>query len=466
MTEHEVFETRLRAALAIHVANGPADFDAHEFARAVAEAEPRRHGRTIALRRPRIVIPRIAWVVVATALLITALVASALFAGARPFAGPSTWQRIVLPAPAGSAGRMADVVRAGSGYLAVGSTCTHCGGDIPGIVWTSRDGLAWDLVETGDTFADAELNAVVAGDGGFVAVGSNRLDARNPNGSVATSAAAWVSADGRTWRRAASITAPDGAVIARCRVRTRALRCRRLGAPANISSPGSGSPMTPTTGFPAAGFDAAPSFMGVMTGVAAGGPASWRSAWIPASGCRPTAVPGPRRAQSASDALTHPVSVTAGRDGLIVVGASPAIAAGSDFRGRQDVDLGCPSSPEGRPPSELPLEPGGIVATDWGFVALSTWSPEMGWGGYQEGDPIDVQGGLWTSRDGITWTPHRLNPQFAAAQTPEVTQIGDEMWVSNVGSPALVRGGDAIIVSTDAGTWVLPGAAVSEAAIP
>jgi hypothetical protein len=43
-----------------------------------------------------------------------------------------------------------------------------------------------------------------------------------------------------------------------------------------------------------------------------------------------------------------------------------------------------------------------------------------------------------------------LNPQFAAT----------------LRGGLLIRSGDAILVSTGAGTWALPGAAVSEAAIP
>ena len=447
MTEHEVFETRLRTALAVHVAGGPTDdFDAHGFARAVAEAEPRRHGRTIALRGPRVVIPRIAWVVVAAVLLIAALAASALFGGARPFVGPSTWQRIVLPAPAGSPGWMADVVQAGSGYLAVGSTCTHCGGDMAGIVWTSRDGLAWDLVDTGDTFAHAELSAVIAGDGGFVVVGSNWLGATNPNGSGATRAAAWVSADGRTWRRAASVAAPEGA-----RIGDVAFARGRYVA-VGWELPSSGGYLIPRIWqsddadhwVPATDFAAAPSFLGVMTGVVAGGPGFvavghdhgiWTS-------------PDGNSWSTGLEWTAHDMAIAAGRDGLIVVGASLGGHDGTRTSGdgRTWTSAALPAL-DGSPAIGSGLEPGSIVASDWGFVVVSTWSSDQRWG-YHEGDPIE--GGLWTSRDGISWVPHRLNPQFAAT----------------LRGGLLIRSGDAILVSTDAGTWALPGAAVSEAAIP
>jgi len=278
MTEHEIFEARLHAALAAHVSKGPTEFDAHGFARSVVEAEPRRRGRGATVRWPRVTMPRVAWVVVATALLVTALVASVLLAGARPFAGPTSWPRIGLPVPAGMAGQMADVVKTGSGYLAVGSTSWHSGDAPTGLVWASRDGLAWDPVSTGDMFADSELNAVVGGDGGFVAVGNDYLDATNGNGSVATSAAAWVSADGQTWRRAASIAAPERAVIAdvafahgRYVAVGRELRGNLV--------PRIWQSDDADHWIPATDFDAASSYMGVISGVAAGGPGIVAVGW-------------------------------------------------------------------------------------------------------------------------------------------------------------------------------------------
>jgi hypothetical protein len=45
MTERDAFETRLRTALDRYVGSDPTEFDALDFARTVATAEPRRHGR-------------------------------------------------------------------------------------------------------------------------------------------------------------------------------------------------------------------------------------------------------------------------------------------------------------------------------------------------------------------------------------------------------------------------------------
>ena len=53
MTERDVFESRLRAALLRHVADGPTDFDALGFARTVAAKEPRRRGLAAVARLAR-----------------------------------------------------------------------------------------------------------------------------------------------------------------------------------------------------------------------------------------------------------------------------------------------------------------------------------------------------------------------------------------------------------------------------
>ncbi|MHB8890486.1 MAG: Kelch repeat-containing protein [Candidatus Limnocylindrales bacterium] len=84
MAEQDVFERRLRAALLRHVGDGPPDFDALGFARAVAAREPRHRGPGAALGWRGITVPRLAWVVLLLALLLAALVGGMLIAGSRP----------------------------------------------------------------------------------------------------------------------------------------------------------------------------------------------------------------------------------------------------------------------------------------------------------------------------------------------------------------------------------------------
>ena len=84
MTERDVFEGRLRAALLRHVADGPTDFDALGFARTVAAQDPRRHGFAPALSLRGLAIPRVAWTLLLLAGLLAALVAGMLIVGSQP----------------------------------------------------------------------------------------------------------------------------------------------------------------------------------------------------------------------------------------------------------------------------------------------------------------------------------------------------------------------------------------------
>ena len=83
MTERDVFEGRLRAALLRHVANGPTDFDALGFARAVAAKEPRRRGFAAALAWRGLAVPGVAWTLLLLAALLAALIGGALLVGSQ-----------------------------------------------------------------------------------------------------------------------------------------------------------------------------------------------------------------------------------------------------------------------------------------------------------------------------------------------------------------------------------------------
>jgi hypothetical protein len=83
MTERNVFESRLRAALLRHVTDGPTSFDAFAFARMVATKEPRRRGLAAALTWRGLAIPRVAWVLLLVGLLL-AMVAGMLVVGSQP----------------------------------------------------------------------------------------------------------------------------------------------------------------------------------------------------------------------------------------------------------------------------------------------------------------------------------------------------------------------------------------------
>jgi hypothetical protein len=86
MADRDLFEHRLHDALVRHVADGPSDFDALEFARTVAAKEPRRHGLGVILRWRWTGVPRTAWVLLLLGALMTALVGGMLVVGSRPSA--------------------------------------------------------------------------------------------------------------------------------------------------------------------------------------------------------------------------------------------------------------------------------------------------------------------------------------------------------------------------------------------
>lgn len=90
-----------------------------------------------------------------------------------------------------------DLVVGGEGLVAVGMG----GANGPGI-WTSTDGLDWDMARPPDLpkeDVNGNLSAITAGGPGFVAVGGDI--ARDGTTATKLVAAVWTSPDGRTWSR-------------------------------------------------------------------------------------------------------------------------------------------------------------------------------------------------------------------------------------------------------------------------
>jgi hypothetical protein len=115
----------------------------------------------------------------------------------RPTGEP--WTRAEVELPAANSSRISAVVAGPGGFVAVGG-----GGSIEGfggaLAWHSLDGASWSL--THDEHAARDGSAmldVVAIDDGYVAVGTN------PDG-----APVWRSTDGLTWVAAESAAAPSG----------------------------------------------------------------------------------------------------------------------------------------------------------------------------------------------------------------------------------------------------------------
>ena len=114
-------------------------------------------------------------------------------------AGTSTWDTApgdaALRAPAGGLAEMRAVVAWRGRFVAVGSRGEE--GSRQAAIWISDDGLAWRLVSGGSPVDDARAFGIAAADDALVVVGAT--------GSAGTgSAAAWVSEDAERWTRADS----------------------------------------------------------------------------------------------------------------------------------------------------------------------------------------------------------------------------------------------------------------------
>jgi len=418
MAEHELFELRLRAALDRYVADGPTGFDALEFARAVAAAEPRRHGLGVSLGRPRVVVPRFAWLLVAVALMIVALDAVMFLAGARPVASPLPWQRIWPPRPLGSTVQMIDVVSGANGYLAIGNAIG--GSADTGVVWSSADGQTWDLVASGSVFTGAELRGVTEADDGYVAVG-----VMSPQGSWVASA--WRSADGRTWRPVSSVSDPDQAKIDDVAYANGHYVAVGWSVAGNLVPriwvSGDGDHWTS-----AADFAAEPSFMGAMLGVVAGGPGFVavgleHGVWTSPDGNVWTPVDNPGHTTSS----WRPRDIVVGDDGrIVVIGAGRVVHVTGDAVQWTTVSLPALDGPGG---SDTVDSVTGVAAMSWGFAAVST---------HASSDQML----LWMSRDGTTWAAVVVDvvPSF---------RCGDCSW--------LLGSGDTLIVPAANVPWMLDG---------
>lgn len=130
------------------------------------------------------------------------------------------WQLHTVPVLGGMhAERMTSVVATSFGYLAGGSAGPELF-ERHARFWTSPDGVTWQTVaDDRAAFADAEVTAIAAIAGRFVAVGELG-PAQHHTGGVA-----WTSPDGRTWTRiddpafedadpVAMIVAPFGGLVA------------------------------------------------------------------------------------------------------------------------------------------------------------------------------------------------------------------------------------------------------------
>lgn len=130
-----------------------------------------------------------------------------------PSAALPEWPVTPMPNPAPDAYRGGipdDLAPGGPGFVAVGSVAPCCAHPAPAnalwqsVVWTSQDGIAWDLVPDLDTFGRSGLAAVANdGEGTLVALGHNvppPAEAGAPDSlPPARSGTVWQSVNGIDW---------------------------------------------------------------------------------------------------------------------------------------------------------------------------------------------------------------------------------------------------------------------------
>lgn len=280
---------------------------------------------------------------------------------------------------------VADVAEGPAGLVAVGATALDDISSGDARAWTSVDGLTWQAAPTAAGMVDAEMESVVAGRDGFVAVGSDGFPGGNTQLPGARGAAVWLSRDGRTWTRVPNQASFAGGVM---------FGVRRTSsgyvAWGEIHDPGGSTTPLPPIWTSADGlhWDRA-------AGIAdAGGPGN-PIASIAVLGDRLVAV-GSRQLPESAEGISVPavwVSTDHGRNWTLAAS-----------------------------PDELASTP-----TAGGLRDLSVSGSELLAVGYREVQPSEVGAGpalLWRSTDGAaTWTALPDDPSFAGAIIQHVIGI-------------------------------------------
>ncbi len=346
------------------------------------------------------------WALVAS----VAIVASACAGGNDNEPGASlNWSRVpaggTVLSGAGSQ-RMLSVTAGGPGLVAVGREET--GADIDGAVWTSVDGLTWLRVPDeqgvfGGT-GDQLMESVAAGGPGLVAVGRENL-------GDGFDASVWTSVDGLTWLRV-----PDKAGV--------------LGGTGDqlVESVVAGGPGLVAVGMEesATGFDAL--------------------VWTSVDGLTWLRVPDDEPAFGGNGDQTMN-SVTVGGPGLVAVGWEES-ATGFDALVWSSVDgLTWSRVPEGGAvfggAGDQLME--SVAAGGPGLVAVG-WD---GSGGELRSPAVGLDGAVWTSVDGLTWS--RVSDDEAVLGGEGFQQ----MLGVTVGGPGLVAVGrdESGTTDFDAAVW-------------
>jgi len=286
---------------------------------------------------------------------------------------------------------MVDVTVGGPGFVAVGGD-SPSGQDEPedAAVWTSVDGVSWSRVPYDETvFGGAEMVSVTAGGPGLVVVGGDTV---------------WTSVDGVSWSR----------------------------VPYDETVFGGASINSVTVGGPGL--------------VAVGEVSSDAAVWTSVDGFAWLRIPHDEAVFGGADDQVMN-SVTAGGPGLVAVGSDRVFEENVDSFGNEtntQMNAAVWTSRDGISWSRVPNDD-----TVFGNGEDNIGSPEML--DVTTGGPglvaVGVNRGevpVWTSIDGITWTP--IPSDWRVFNGGEITSV-------TVGGPGLVAVGDGLYESADGITW-------------
>jgi hypothetical protein len=420
--------------------------------------------------------------------------------------GGASWRPAPVPVSHGATDSFSGIAAGGPGFIAVrpGFAAIRPGGSArvqPGaVVYASASGSAWRYTGTLTAPGGFQAAVVKGGDGGYTAVGQ---------GTSGTTAA-YVSADGASWRLAATLgsaaahtvtgatVTASGAVIAAGSGRGAGSQQPYLA----VAAPGRRARAVNVTAIPSATISqvtavavAVSGGQQVAVGEAGGSPQAWRKtvrgSWSPASGMGPAAGdrPGPQQLTSVVHGRAGWLAVGGAVPGTAVSGTGqhPLVVTSADgtawraaggasaFPGASVSASQAAAARSGYVIVGTKVSGAGTFPAAWWSGNLSTWTRASGTaagaalGG--TGEMLGVTGGVsgfvavgrqgirpavWTSGNGRSWHSATLPVPSGAASAElqrvavsgrHVVALGEKI------SPSGGRAAFAEISANDGGTW-------------
>lgn len=420
--------------------------------------------------------------------------------------GGASWRPVPVPVSHGATDSFSGIAAGGPGFIAVrpGFAAIRRGGSVrvrpDAVVYASASGSAWQYTGTLTAPGGLQAGVVQGGDGGFTAVGQGASGA----------AAAYVSADGASWRLAATLgsaaahavtgatVTASGAVIAAGSSRGAGSQQPYLA----VAAPGRRSRAVNVAAIPGATISqvtinavAVSGGQQVAAGEAGGSPEAWRrtvrGSWSPAPGTGPAAGgrPGPQQLTSVVHGPAGWLAVGGAVPGTAVSGTGqyPVVITSADgtawraaggasaFTGADVSVSQAAAARSGYVIVGTEVTGAGTFPAAWWSGNLSTWirasgpaaGAALGGTGQMLGAAAGAPGfvavgrhgihpAVWTSGDGRAWHPAIL-PVPGGAASAELQRVAvSGRRVVALGEEISASGGQAAfaeVSANDGGTW-------------